>query len=384
MKPCTRSEDRALADDSDSNLGFKVVTNPIVEPQPHAESETNESGFGGQEAEESSGPDPPHVDGVVADLPPTAYPEVEFGAGSPDTAEEPHVVEIQEIVCAISEHVSDGSEDSQPSVESESLVAIPPSSPLVRTLDSEPTDVDDSMLEAPFLLSIGGGTSASDETALGAGRLTEDGIATGLAFVESPCSQLDSLYDEVSSDIMHSALFVLSSHSFAKDESPLENAAGLEAEDDWTSVDPDEPSTPRPPSPAGSPPAPADFGKTVPTAESDLAVSAVLLTQSQCASVVLSPNITGASDFSSPTSPVSSESVRPRVHTLDRPDWAVAAREEREDDAACERTQRRHSVDNPDWAIAPEGTNSGTRKKGRKSNLESGRRKKPRRAWASR
>ncbi|TBU25826.1 hypothetical protein BD311DRAFT_790117 [Dichomitus squalens] len=174
-------------------------------------------------------------------------------------------------------------------------------------------------------------------------------------------------------------------------DSSSETITGLEVDDDWMSVDREESHTPRPSSPVGSREGPSPMAQTAAPehAEPDsIAASAVLLSLSQWASAILVPAATDIvdGDLPSPTSSVSSGRSRPRVHTPDRPDWAVAPQDEHADEHD-ERQQRRHSLDNPDWAVAPNVPT--TRKKGRRSDpgsssTGSGARKKSRRGRSSR
>ncbi|KAI0714560.1 hypothetical protein C8Q76DRAFT_795427 [Earliella scabrosa] len=69
----------------------------------------------------------------------------------------------------------------------------------------------------------------------------------------------------------------------------------------------------------------------------------------------------------SPGTPATPGGTRPRVHTPDRPDWAVAPRDElvpkasvakkypNELEEGSERKVRRHSLEHPDWAVAALG-----------------------------
>ncbi|RPD82947.1 hypothetical protein L226DRAFT_42373 [Lentinus tigrinus ALCF2SS1-7] len=80
-----------------------------------------------------------------------------------------------------------------------------------------------------------------------------------------------------------------------------------------------------------------------------------------------------ALDHGSPTSPATPGR---RVHTPDRPDWAVAPNSSDADGAAPKKA-RRHSCDHPDWAVAPvgdrdpEGASTPSKRKGRKSESDS-------------
>ena len=317
-------------------------------------------------------------------MPPAVDSEIESGASLLGSATEPRV-EIQEMLSTTSERVADGSDDCQSNVEpADSLVSVaghPPLQVLSRA------DVEASTYaETPFLLDV----DMRDGLTVGAERLSEDdGVAppppagdalTQPAF-ESPCSEPGSPHGDAPSYIMQSALLVPATEPVTnEDPSPSDTVAELDAEDDWTSVDPDEPPTPRPSSPVDL----HSATKEVAEAKDDLTISAVLLTQSQYISTILPPILPNDRGASSPASSTSSLSKRPRVHTSDRPDWAVAPQDERD-----EKALRRHSVDSPNWAVAPDldatKKSDSSGKKGRKSDPGSGaRKKKSRRAWTSR
>ncbi|RPD69398.1 hypothetical protein L226DRAFT_616922 [Lentinus tigrinus ALCF2SS1-7] len=80
-----------------------------------------------------------------------------------------------------------------------------------------------------------------------------------------------------------------------------------------------------------------------------------------------------ALDHGSPASPAT---PRRRMHTPDRPDWALAPSSSDADRAAPKKA-RRHSCDHPDWAVAPdgdrdaEGASTPSKRKGRKSESDS-------------
>ncbi|KAM5535247.1 hypothetical protein V8D89_011053 [Ganoderma adspersum] len=353
-----------------------------VQQEAHLDSETAEPkseepqlGFG-------------DIDGPVSPVPLAVDSEIESGASLLGTATESRV-DIQEMLSATSGRVADNSNESQPNVEPvDSLVSVSGHSPL-QVLS--PPDVEAStFLETPFLLNVDSGRSLDDESTLGAERLSEDDavaappptadVLTESAF-ESPCSEPGSPQGDTPSYIMQSALLVPAEPVTNEDPSSSDTVAELNGEDDWTSVDPDEPSTLR----ASSAADPHSGTGEVTGATNDLTVSAVLLTQSQYVSTILPPIPPSDGGAASPTSSTSSPSPHPRVHTSDRPDWAVAPQDERE-----EKTLRRHSVDSPNWAVAPDSeavnnSASSDKKKGRKSDPGSGARKtKSRRAWTSR
>ncbi|EJF67470.1 hypothetical protein DICSQDRAFT_177075 [Dichomitus squalens LYAD-421 SS1] len=175
-------------------------------------------------------------------------------------------------------------------------------------------------------------------------------------------------------------------------DSTSETIIGLDADDDWTSVALEESHTPRPSWPVEIRKGPSPIVQTAAPehAEQDhIAASAVLLSRSHWASAILVPAATDIvdGDLPSPPSSVSSGRSRPRVHTPERPDWAVAPQDEHAD-AHDERQQRRHSLDNPDWAVAPDVPTTG-KKKGRRSDpgsssTGSGARKRSRRGRSSR
>lgn len=225
--------------------------------------------------------------------------------------------------------------------------------------------------------------------------------------------------------IMQSALFV--DHEGTPHVLPQHDEDG-----DWTAIDHEEPSTPRVASPTVG--VAIVEGPEADVRTDDLAVSAVLLSQSECASAQKPPTATfgpqscapvssvraestdpssyeqssenavdntglipglaansarrhrptdldlsnhypSNASIASPASPTSSTSatIRVRVHTPDRPDWAVAPTDDATDTKETER-ERRHSSAHPDWAVAPlEGSGLGSssptggKRKGRKS-----------------
>ncbi|PIL31135.1 hypothetical protein GSI_05831 [Ganoderma sinense ZZ0214-1] len=417
----TCSEGRALADKIDSPCPSPDLADPIVEPEAAlAEGEPQvledfprsqplsifvqsearlDSKVDASESEGSQVEEPqlelPDVDPAIAHLPSGVASEIESGAIAQVTVTEPPVVDIQETADASLRLVSGGSDESQRNVESvESLVVGPGFFLQAHT----PADVEASMsIETPFLLFVDSGSSVEDDATLGEEGSFEDHTCaaeppTGGGLAESvlgpsPRSISGSLHDNAPSFIMQSAVLVPVDPVTNEGASSSDPVAGLDGEDDWTSVDPDEPSTPRPSSPADPESRIEEPAGEVQIAESDLAVSAVLLTQSQYASTILPPISANDGSLPSPTSSTSSPSARPRVHTFDRPDWAVAPQGEQENVTRRERTLRRHSVDSPDWAVAPDATEndaSSEKKKGRRSDPGSGRRRKSRRAWTSR
>ena len=354
-----------------------------VHLEAHLPSEVNIPGSEGLEHEESQlglG----DIDDDITLAPPAVGPEIEPGASSSGPGTEPRV-EIQEILSTTSERVADGSDDCQSNIEpADSLVSVaghPPFQVLSRA------DIEASTYaETPFLLDV----DVRDGLTVGAERLSEGdsvappppaGDALSQSVFELPCSEPGSPHGDAPSYIMQSALLVPATEPVTnEDPSPSDTVAELDAEDDWTSVDPDEPPTPRPSSPVDL----HSATKEVAEAKDDLTISAVLLTQSQYISTILPPILPNDRGASSPASSTSSLSKRPRVHTSDRPDWAVAPQDERD-----EKALRRHSVDSPNWAVAPDldatKKSDSSGKKGRKSDPGSGaRKKKSRRAWTSR
>ncbi|KAI1784328.1 hypothetical protein LXA43DRAFT_1042976 [Ganoderma leucocontextum] len=426
----TCDDDIAPAGKGSCLMAFHDLTDPIVEPQAslveseccvpddfalsepgltsvrpraHLNSETNVSEPARHKTEYDNGVKLPHLDDVVLDPPVAVHVEVDLDLSPPDSVEELRLVEIQETAYPTSQHMSDGSYDCQPGDDSDepfSGLVVDGTSP-AQTLS--PADTKDSIyLETPFLLNAGTNSSIHGQATLGAEPSSEDdriavppitmgGVLHEPVLRPSPSSKPDFTNDDASSYIMRSALLVLVPAGRADDgcQSSAETETEPEPEDGWTAVDRDESCvTPRPSSPTDPLSATMEVPEVI--GESDLTDSAVLLTQSQYASIsamILPPIAANDGDLPPPTSLMSSGSARPRAHTLDRPDWAVAPPEEQGDEARRERAQRRHSGDSPDWAVAPDDTSgvaSFAKKKGGGSDPGSGARKKSRRAWASR
>ncbi|KAI0801526.1 hypothetical protein C8Q74DRAFT_1242612 [Fomes fomentarius] len=223
--------------------------------------------------------------------------------------------------------------------------------------------------------------------------------------------------------IMQSALLVQDENYVP--EPPMDD----DAEGEWTSVEHTDSQTPRATTPvndlsADSPQCPAVSSSKVaaerPSVPDDLVFSAILLSESEYLALPSSSgkpesltNTDGNADaeetksaeehstpstkrvpaaldltkdeayhsFSSsspPHTPGSGE-VRTRVHTPDRPDWAVAPKLE-------EHKMRRHSFESPDWAVAPEGSVAapGAKRKGKKGEESRGSAEKATRRTARR